>query len=547
MAQYSWTYQGSSGTNTAYLDAALPTSVIFRGDTAELVMPDIKARHTQGVNARYYYDCSCALALGAGKYDINLPYAGPSPTVALGAWGTLKGFTKTLETSYFFDASNPTERIYPAYFRTNGFNSYIANYGTAGTWTNSFSLGAIDLILDVPPTFSYDPLTIDTPWIYTGLTTASVDVDNLTAYYGGYITEAKLTIGNQTAILTGDDTDILSSGTLSILLNAVGTFTPTLTVTDSRGQVKTETLESITVLGYVNPSVSLGIERTDNTGAPADEGTYAVLTAKFTFTDAVATLSEPVVTGGTSVTWYTTRSSAGVVSNSVDWNDTSGISSGDTLYGLVGTFSPNQSYVISVEPKDSKGTGTSVSITLATAFFTIDFLAGGHGIAFGKPAVTDDLFECDLDAQFNKHVNVGGDFIAQDMNAQEVQDFIDSLNVGGGGTAVDLVVEQGTSGIWAYRKWSSGIAECWGHWETGAFAGTLVNNWYCRVHGPIAFPVGLFAAAPYVNFSLTYWNTGYFWGGVRTVSKDQFSIHTINNSAGSSTAAGDFYAIGRWK
>lgn len=25
----------------------------------------------------------------------------------------------------------------------------------------------------------------------------------------------------------------------------------------------------------------------------------------------------------------------------------------------------------------------------------------------------------------------------------------------------DYIVEQGTSGIWAYRKWNSGIAECW--------------------------------------------------------------------------------------
>lgn len=26
----------------------------------------------------------------------------------------------------------------------------------------------------------------------------------------------------------------------------------------------------------------------------------------------------------------------------------------------------------------------------------------------------------------------------------------------------DYIVEQGTSGIWTYRKWDSGIAECWG-------------------------------------------------------------------------------------
>lgn len=29
-------------------------------------------------------------------------------------------------------------------------------------------------------------------------------------------------------------------------------------------------------------------------------------------------------------------------------------------------------------------------------------------------------------------------------------------------SAVDYIVDQGTSGIWTYRKWNSGIAECWG-------------------------------------------------------------------------------------
>lgn len=27
--------------------------------------------------------------------------------------------------------------------------------------------------------------------------------------------------------------------------------------------------------------------------------------------------------------------------------------------------------------------------------------------------------------------------------------------------SVDYIVEQGVSGIWIYRKWASGIAECW--------------------------------------------------------------------------------------
>ena len=33
------------------------------------------------------------------------------------------------------------------------------------------------------------------------------------------------------------------------------------------------------------------------------------------------------------------------------------------------------------------------------------------------------------------------------------------------GLIADYVVEQGTSGIWTYRKWNSGVAEIWGRIE----------------------------------------------------------------------------------
>lgn len=38
----------------------------------------------------------------------------------------------------------------------------------------------------------------------------------------------------------------------------------------------------------------------------------------------------------------------------------------------------------------------------------------------------------------------------------------------------DIVVEEGTSGIWTYRKWESGVAECWGI-HTGSY--TTTNTW----------------------------------------------------------------------
>ena len=57
-----------------------------------------------------------------------------------------------------------------------------------------------------------------------------------------------------------------------------------------------------------------------------------------------------------------------------------------------------------------------------------------------------------------------------DMTAQEVTDFVDGLD-GQGANLADYVVEQGTTGIWKYRKWNSGIMEAWGI-SSDAFAMT---------------------------------------------------------------------------
>ena len=49
----------------------------------------------------------------------------------------------------------------------------------------------------------------------------------------------------------------------------------------------------------------------------------------------------------------------------------------------------------------------------------------------------------------------------------------DNLTISDGvlsGSYTDYVVEQGTNGIWSYRKWNSGIAECW-----GTYSATGVN------------------------------------------------------------------------
>lgn len=325
--------------------------------------------------------------------------------------------TNTVYTSRLFSTHNPTQRSVPLTFKflrlSLTSDGYVGSNREGGSYSfyngddpnNPLPFGDVATItLDAPPTFSNTDVSFDTNYVYTGLTTASVDVSALSAKYGGYITSAELKIGAQTATLTGDATNILSSGTLSILLNTEGTFTPTITVTDSRGQTTTKTLPSITVSGYVAPSVSFTVARTNASGVADDEGTSAVLTATIDYVSMGANLTQPTVTvdGVTeSVTWYTDRALSSAV-NWTSYNPTSPI----TLYGFInGGLAKESSYSIGVTPNDSKASGTEITQTLGGAFYTIDFLAGGHGIAFGQPAVQEGFF-CNMDAHFKDKANI---------------------------------------------------------------------------------------------------------------------------------------------
>ena len=49
----------------------------------------------------------------------------------------------------------------------------------------------------------------------------------------------------------------------------------------------------------------------------------------------------------------------------------------------------------------------------------------------------------------------------------------------------DYVIEEGTSGIWTYRKWASGIAECWGTYSNTISENTVSNGNY--INYPFTF------------------------------------------------------------
>lgn len=398
----------SASLPAAYVNAAdrltvKPNSGSF---TLPLPTPTIYVGGFVGGGATSRILNSFRLTLPTGTtYELN---SGASAYTADGAWSGAVGFSGgpgSLSTSTFFNSSNPTERT-----RTASISCIGGTFGTRLTardaasnasygYCSSGVLTYIDITLDAPPTFNTSDISYDTPYIYSGLTTASVTVSSASAKYGGSVSSVAFTIGNQT--VTRSD-----AGTLSILLNAGGTFTPTVTVTDSRGQTTTKSLDPITVNVYTAPSISFDVARTLNDGTPDDEGTYGLIEAELTFSDVVATAVAPSVVltddDGTqttpSVTWYTDSS----LTTQVTWAN---VSSGDTVYGLFSGLSTQHSYQVSVRPRDSEGTGTAITQTIAPAFYTIDFYAGGHGIAFGRPANSDGFFSA-MDTTFEKNVYI---------------------------------------------------------------------------------------------------------------------------------------------
>lgn len=272
--------------------------------------------------------------------------------------------------------------------------SYSSGYfsNTATNWGN-----VLNVTLNAPPAVTASNMRFTKNYrrsdgsVYRGYTSVSVDVSGLSAQYGGTISSVVFSVANKSVSGT-------SNGTYTIVLDentTLGTYTPTVTVTDSRGQVTTKSLTAFTILAYSAPTITdRAVVRTDSSGTPADEGTYALMTATINWLDFLEALKKPTTTyvdenGQThtaSVTWYTDRALQYQVQ---DWT---ALTSPVTVYGITGGLSYQFAYPITVTPEDTRAVGTPATVVLPPAFYTMDFKAGGHGIAIGAPATEDELF-----------------------------------------------------------------------------------------------------------------------------------------------------------
>ena len=261
--------------------------------------------------------------------------------------------------------------------------------------------------------------------------------------YGSRITSCSIRLEGESY----DSSDEYTSKYLS----SYGNIALTITATDSRGLTNSVT-EHIDVIAYSNPKImavdgetDIICARCDNKGNITDSGTYLKVKARRSYSKvlsgdvqknfcAIAVRYKP--SEGVYSEWQTILAKEDLSTNAIDSHAL-----------LNGALAIDTSYEVQVCAKDDISTESSATFNIPTD--KIDSHEGKGFLALGKYSEKEG-FECAWKAEFYDDVTIRGGKIA------------------------DFIIEEGTDGIWSYRKWASGYAECWG---SKLYTRTFNNMW----------------------------------------------------------------------
>lgn len=182
------------------------------------------------------------------------------------------------------------------------------------------------------------------------------------------------------AIITGDVNGRCAEGGTfrSGIITKSGTLNFQVTATDSRGRTKAASPDSVSVLAYTAPKVSVSYARGTYSGGswtPSDDGDH--IKVAFSVSISLSSLSN-TCTGVVACEDQTSQSVSG----------TSG-----TVY-FIGTDN-SHSYAVSVTITDSVGTTSKKSLTVPTVQDPMNINTSLPGIGIGKVASTAELVDSD--------------------------------------------------------------------------------------------------------------------------------------------------------
>lgn len=113
----------------------------------------------------------------------------------------------------------------------------------------------------------------------------------------------------------------------------------------------------------------------------------------------------------------------------------------------------------------------------------------------------------------------------------------------------DYVIEQGTSGIWRYRKWNSGVYECFGT-QTASIAVTTSSPGYGGYRsGALSIPTFpiTFATTPTVTATIGSGSQGCWVNNVQPTTTGGSYYLSSGASSAATNRSIQFQVMGRWK
>lgn len=329
-----------------------------------------------------------------------------------------------------------------------------------------------------------------------GVSKGTMAMTGVSGAYGSTISTYSLTFAG------------LSSTTSSLTVGHIassGTLKAVAKVTDSRGRSATKEV-SFTVTAYSKPQLTVSVYRSDSAGAEDDYGEYMYVKASVTVTAVGNNALQSLVlqykkhadSTYTSVTL--TNGTAKIIAASSDYT-------WDWIITATDRVNP-----------------ASENNSISTGEVVLDILADGTGIGLGKVAEIPNMVD-----------------VAEDWDLG-----FGTVPVG------DHIIAQGTNGAWTYRKWASGISECWRTTvsTTLSFAGTTgLGCWYGTTQPIFDFPTEAgFTTAPTVTQTC---NSG---GAIIVSSITAVTATQVKLTYGRFYGGNDNYAVtfhihayGRWK
>lgn len=157
------------------------------------------------------------------------------------------------------------------------------------------------------------------------------------------------------------------------------------------------TLYAVWQLAYKAPRISnVTADRSNSGGTYQETGQYAKVSFSWSTDKTVS---------GVKIEWKSSTSST--------WSSATASASGTngTVNQVIGNngISTEYTYNIRITVSDSVGSST-YNIDVPAMLYTMDFKAGGKGVAIGKPATNDNLFDVSFETNFDKNVKTSGYF-----------------------------------------------------------------------------------------------------------------------------------------